>query len=644
MPGPAVHYIVGKDLTRGFPFKIDYKPNAPRKDHLFDPQTIGILNEHPIYRNFGTLGPDFLFFNVKDWPAGEFIPVKQMIKFAEILKSLEVKIEESFPALIKIKELKEDLEEVVDDVIASSAILLTIKLFIDDIKAIIGLIGSIVKEGLKDLVTSNIDIYSFLSSPIQVCEPKNNWWWFDVLHYSKTGEFAEYLLKNSKHNDALHAYAIGYLSHVAADSVGHPYVNNIVRGPYRTHSQRHNVVEKFQDVSAFNFFESKEFSTSELHEEFKFNDRIHDLYTGAPVPDYDSIIDGLTPGLTDVGLPKEIAKLFAEATQNVYNTPGGHPFGGGMTEEEVDASYRLWYSWFKATTSEAILPDSLPDLPPLTEEIREVWNRFRDKFNNALDELDNALEDLFSGGGSSFSLKGLANFFKKIARIIEAAVAAAAAFIEAIEETIASISKQAVHFMLNKVYQALYVIYDYFRLSVSLNGLAFPGVRHLDDSKVRHMLNPIIEDVRGNRLSNSWPYPIKHVDVGTGIWRTASQEAHLVYPSLLKPELDLVTPAPLSYTSNVHTYYIKDDVGIDLNFINQFAPIQDFISHNLRVKNEVLGNASELTGALYDNFQKGKKLPNINLDADRGIGYPCWEPEGCENDNIKEPVNPKFNH
>ena len=93
----------------------------------------------------------------------------------------------------------------------------------------------------------------------------------------------------------------------------------------------------------------------------------------------------------------------------------------------------------------------------------------------------------------------------------------------------------------------------------------------------------------------------------------------------------------------MHTYYIKDDVGIDLNFINQIGPIQDFNNHNTRVKNEVLGNASELTGTLYDHFQKGKKLPNINLDADRGIGYPCWEPEGCENDSIKEPVNPKFN-
>jgi hypothetical protein len=38
----------------------------------------------------------------------------------------------------------------------------------------------------------------------------------------------------------------------------------------------------------------------------------------------------------------------------------------------------------------------------------------------------------------------------------------------------------------------------------------------------------------------------------------------------------------------------------------------------------LLGNALDLSGALYERWSRGDVLPDFNLDADRGYGYLCW--------------------
>jgi hypothetical protein len=156
------------------------------------------------------------------------------------------------------------------------------------------------------------------------------------------------------------------------------------------------------------------------------------------------------------------------------------------------------------------------------------------------------------------------------------------------------------------------------------------------------MINPVISDVRGNRLANNWIYPIKKLDVNDGLFRTAPQEAHLAYPSLLNPESERSTVAPFSYSLNLHDYYIYNDINMDISFIEDIRPIEDFDRHHQLSRNEMMGNACELTGALYHLFKNDNNIPDINLDGDRGIGYPCWEAENCVDGNIEEPVKPKF--
>lgn len=653
MPGPAVHYIIGK-LLSGETNKLDRQ--TLNDDYYFDANTRAILEQHSDYLNVGTLGPDFLFFNVKDWPMGNNIPVRKIIETVKVLSSIEHELKKAYPALITIVELKKEIEEtlgeVADEIIESSPTLSNIRLIINDVKAIITILGSIVTEATKDLVTSNINIYDMLSHPIQDCQKKTDWWWFDTLHYRRSGQFANYLINNSKNNPKLLAYSIGYMSHVAADTIGHPYVNNIVRGPYRTHSQRHKVVENFQDVSAFQQFGrglgfnsgAENLSQSNLYERFKFKDGRTSIFSGEIISEAESLIDSMTPGFADVGMPEDLANLFSQATKNVYkDSSGKHIFGGGMSPEEVDAAYRLWYSWFKKSTSEIPLPKSLPDVPALSEDIRKAWEAFKEKLDKVLSTLNDAINDLFKGDTISFSWNNIVNFFKKIARIVNAAVAAAGAMINLIEEILVGALAKFLHFLLNQIYQALYCAYDYFRLSVSLNGLAFPNSHHLADYKIKHMLNPNFYDSNGNRVIPSWEYPVHKVDVGNAVFRHAPQETHLIYPPV-DAEFNRVTPAPDSYCKRPHEFYINDQIAFDSTIYNNLGKSNNFIAHQNAMKDETLGNAVMLTAKYWKDLQTGKKIPDLNLDGDRGMAFPSWEKANCTDvvGTQAKPYNVKF--
>lgn len=57
--------------------------------------------------------------------------------------------------------------------------------------------------------------------------PFGNKFFSDLLHYVRTGDFIEALLKDAHSADDL-AFALGALAHYTSDSIGHPYVNRAV--------------------------------------------------------------------------------------------------------------------------------------------------------------------------------------------------------------------------------------------------------------------------------------------------------------------------------------------------------------------------------------------------------------------------------
>ena len=79
---------------------------------------------------------------------------------------------------------------------------------------------------------------------------EDTWYWFDMLHYRNTGEFAKNLIKNSDTAEK-RSFSYGYMSHIATDLIGHSFVNQVVGGPFRLHPQRHVTVENFMDTRMF---------------------------------------------------------------------------------------------------------------------------------------------------------------------------------------------------------------------------------------------------------------------------------------------------------------------------------------------------------------------------------------------------------
>ena len=69
----------------------------------------------------------------------------------------------------------------------------------------------------------------------------------------KSGKFARKLIENARAtgDPNLLAYAYRYLTHYVTDTVGHPYVNRVVQGPWRVYWQRHHLVENFIDAYAW---------------------------------------------------------------------------------------------------------------------------------------------------------------------------------------------------------------------------------------------------------------------------------------------------------------------------------------------------------------------------------------------------------
>lgn len=82
-------------------------------------------------------------------------------------------------------------------------------------------------------------------------QASNTWNVRDVLHWKKTGNFVKALFDKAGTDERFQAYAFGYLIAYCTNTTGAPFVNSIVRGPYRTAWWRHRFVQNWIDAWVF---------------------------------------------------------------------------------------------------------------------------------------------------------------------------------------------------------------------------------------------------------------------------------------------------------------------------------------------------------------------------------------------------------
>jgi hypothetical protein len=250
MPGPLIHMSNARH-TAQLLLQGNYLPKtrAEGPDNINpawsgpDVAQLGrIMLEHPNFAAIGAVGPD-LFFFLPDFR--DFGPLRTSTILVDVLQFLEDVYAAMDPYLSKWEKylgpISEDTGEEMSRLTGGLS---------ETVGDIAGELSSILITALEGFAVKHFDVLGFFSLGLDHGWDDKSYFWSDMLHYRRTADFgrALWLRAEAAKDDQLRAYALGYLTHVAADTTGHPFVNAMSGGPYRTHWTRHHLTENHIDA------------------------------------------------------------------------------------------------------------------------------------------------------------------------------------------------------------------------------------------------------------------------------------------------------------------------------------------------------------------------------------------------------------
>lgn len=613
MPGPAIHHIIAERYLQDV-LQVKYND---RRSAAFWAKMSGPAMQ-PVYL-LGAQGPDFLFFNMNDWPQGGAVKTVAQVYWEvnDFLEDLVEKVKSLIPP--ELWQAIDTLEALADTAVERSATLSEIAALAGDVQKNIDAIKLVIETKIEEYVTDSADLFNLIKHPQHHGQDFPEWWWFDTLHLRRSGRFVSRLLKDSSHGTLQRAYALGYMTHYAADAVGHPFVNIVAGGPYRTHAQRHKVSENHQDVWAYAQYKKGELITSDLAAQYVVN--------GNPKK-----------------LPRALTSFIISTIRRVYYEGDAPLYGKDITEEDLNVAYRTWLGWFRGATNDAGLP--LPQPYSLTAEIAEAWEKFVDNVGDIADLVGQGL----SGGG------GLLGFLQALAALIAGPILLAAALVDFLAGEVTTLAAAPMRFFLSLTYQALYDAYQNLRKGLVVNGFTFPKISDLNDPFTRHMLDTGVADKFGHNASSlrgAGAYPASKFKMA-GL----DNESHLVYPwpTLSSGEPDPCVGAANPYYAARASWYIDDPKNAfdsdqyeyfrafaeaGTSGVSEAAVKSKFSEFAKRARLGGLGNAMAFSDALYGEFlRKGAdtQFIDLNLDSDRGYAFKSWR-KVVDSSFLNSPIN-----
>ena len=601
MPGPIVHLIIAQRLRR----------ELVRQTHG-ESELIELLAADPCspYTYFGSMGPDFLFFSLKEYGT----PLDELANF----------IFGVYDALEPLIDFYEDnIEPVVDDIedaIAAVDEALFQGLF-GQIKATADALSTTALTAVAVVVTSGIDLFYPFYPKLQSGAPESEWYWFDFLHYRRTGRFASEMWNLAGGDQDLQRYVLGYTSHIGTDVVGHPFVNAIVGGPYRMHWHRHKLVENWIDAYARNFYPDSAQTKSCL------NLGAEDVYL--PTAISGSFYYRLTE-FPDGELPGKLGDLLVKAMDNTYSDVD-HPIS--MSATDLDTTYRLWLTWFERSTSigDAVKPTPVP---PPGGATAALVSDFVSGFPS------------FPGSPSPGGSFGIDDIFAAIFGFVEWLVDSLGyVFDWVITHAIDIITLPytealaLLKWLLYQIQKAIFEIYDNLRFLLVLGAYLFPEPHDLVKMPWgKALINTAFVGLTGGASASFFQYPRKQESHGL----FGPIEHHLVYQGTLQ-EQPHAEPAPLAFHGVWPETFISGgfpyDPAIEALYdcdkpYGSDASATHFVDSGSWTTGQ-LGNATRFSARLIAH--KLKELPNFNLDGDRGYGWKTWRADDPKN---VEPNNP----
>jgi hypothetical protein len=303
MPGFFTHIYTSRRvadylLTGQFP---DW-PDVGGALDGYDPKTCGaIMQKWEKFTHLGAVGPD-IFYLSQDWNNSILGPASDelMLAFAvfyfldkeketdyDILLTILAEANSPLAALLRllirlqkiwdkfvagwnatIGPLVADIENLADDL--TGGILSEFGVVMDELKLALKLVAE------EELLTFK-DIFSLQNTCVQKGFGEKLFLWGDMSHYRRPSSLCQGFVKQANQmrdqarqllaqgdkeaaarmqdqSEQFLAFSMGYMSHVATDTVAHSFVNAQCGGPYRNHPQRHHLIENH--IDSFNYVQT----------------------------------------------------------------------------------------------------------------------------------------------------------------------------------------------------------------------------------------------------------------------------------------------------------------------------------------------------------------------------------------------------
>lgn len=636
MPGPITHLIVQQRLAERLR-RTAISMKQP-------PDLADLLATDPCspYAGFGSMGPDFLFFSMREYPG----PLGDLTNFLfDAYDALEPFIEFYEENVKPIADAIDDVTTFIDETFFAGVF--------GDLGALIDAISTTAMTAIGSVITGNIDLFYPFYPKVQSGAPENEWYWFDFLHYRRTGQFCERLwdIATAAGDKNLQRYVLGYASHIGTDVVGHPFVNSIVGGPYRMHWKRHKLVENWIDAYARNFYPDSPGTIACL------NLTSDDTYVS-------NAINGSyyyrLCAFPDEKLPPELGSMILQAMDEVYS---GMPHPVTFSFDDLDDTYRLWLMWFKRVTSFGSMHPPTPVPPPGSAAAGLVTD-----YVSGLPSFPGGGGG--GGGGGGFSIlaifAAILEFVKWLLETILYTITWIVTHIVDIALLPITEALALLKWLLYQAHKGVYQIYDNLRFTLVLGGYFMPEPQDLLKEPWRRALlnTSFVSLTGGGGFVSPCVYPHKQVehylfDVNT----LKSTEHHFRYPTT-PVELPFTEALPLPLYGVFPEAFITGSFAFDPviealydcrgpydlsvadgkftpNDCNERTTGDPAWTHEVDQSTwstAQFGNCMNFSARLILRFlNQPAVMPDFNLDGDRGYGWKTWRAQDPPN---VEPNNP----
>jgi Alpha/beta hydrolase family/Zinc dependent phospholipase C len=687
MPGAGTHTTIIQRLAQ-----LAQEPSNPGfadpdvAKFLIDPQANASWDGYATpealqqrYANLGALGPDIFYL---------------MLDYGGKIQDFEDTVMTIAGTFRCVGELSGEINNLID----SDLNALTDNVW-GDIQATFGYLKGIIVDGLLDLIVDENNFWSFFLPMREVDNYPKNWYWGDFLHYVKTGCFTQKLLDNARAQQladsdsptalCLSAYALGYLSHYVADTVGHAYVNRIVESPWRNHWQRHHLVENFMDAFVWARYHDEGNKPSTPGDEQNLDTmakepgdpqregaaeyhyaRINDLCNiGSagvdPILDgaISQVCDSIQKGLFEIGVTKlptlqapddpiftTWTEFVADTMWQTYPPDQEHPtrMGRYPTPDDIAGAYGAYRLVLSLSTEDDVDPPTPPNiLGDLASIVEKMWSEITKDLGS--------VPPPPTVGGTSFSLEALweatTQYIQWLGEVADAALQTLGALVSGLIEAgvaLAADTIKAALFVLNSL---LYSLYHSLRMTLVMSAYSVPFTEDLaamwgpldlttlwtisDPDDSRYPIEPVVSE-RDFESNSSHPFsPYRPYFKPSGLAPVNVEAPGITFNERLRlwrtPSDMLEAPGakPDDMFSADGPAPATTIPLLNPDGKTKLTDLQTF-DGSQRYFGGVLANC--ITALQFavpylsgTSYPADTVLPDYNLDADRGYAWPCWE-------------------